>query len=397
MFFARSITHAVNFDDLHAQARRHLPKIVFDFIEGGVDGEEGLGRNTSAFAERTLVPRYGIQSQDPDLSITLFGRRYAKPFGIAPTGAIGLFRRGGDVMLARAARDADIPFIQSGMSSASIEEVGAVAPEHAWFQLYVAGERRIAWDMVARADDAGFQALVVTMDIPGSVKRERNLKNGISGAKPLSPSLKGKIEALRHPSWLADYFGGPGYIAANWAKYAPAGANAAEIMAFVAKNLPTAVTWDDIAEIRKRWPRALVVKGIMHPADALRAANLGVDGILVSNHGGRQLDRSVAPIDVLPAIRDAVGDQATVLVDSGIRRGADIVTALALGAKACFVGRWTLYGLVAGGEAGAAHAVSMIRDEVATVMTQLGTPSIAAIGPDCLMWDDRDPRRNTRA
>jgi (S)-mandelate dehydrogenase len=391
-----TITKAINFDDLRRAAKRHLPKIAFDFIEGGVDAEEGIARNEEMFKPRRLVPRYGIDVRTIDASVPLFGQRFSQPWGIAPTGAAGLFRNGSDIMLARAAKSANVPFILSGMGCASIEDLAEIAPEHTWFQLYMAKDRSISWDMVARAKAAGFSTLVITVDIPGHGKRERNLRNGFAAARPLRPALKAQAETLLHPSWLAGYLRGPALTASHWQRYAPEGAVGQEVLAFVATQIPAPVTWDDIAHLRKIWPRNLVVKGVMHPADAVRCANLGVDGVLVSNHGGRQMDRAPAPIEVLPAIHEAVGDRITLLFDSGIRRGADIVTALASGAKFCFVGRWTLYGVAAGAEAGAAHAVDMINSEVRTVMTQMGAPDIATLGPEFLMWDDGAYGRNAR-
>jgi (S)-mandelate dehydrogenase len=390
-----AIEKAINFDDLRRAAKRRLPKIAFDFIEGGVDGEEGLPHNEAAFARHRLVPRYLIDAMKPDQSTTLFGRKYAHPFGIAPTGGAALFRPGADIMLAKAARDANIPFIISGASTATIEEVAAIAPEHSWYQLYNARDHAIADDMVIRSERAGLSTLVLTVDVPGHSNRERNRRNGF--ARPLKPSLAAKIEALTHPAWLAGYVRAPGLRTSNWVKYAPADASPDEVLDFMSKHHPTAFTWDDVIRIRKLWPRPLVIKGIMHPADAVRAASLGVDGLMISNHGARQLDRAPSPIEVLPAIRDAVGDKMTLMFDSGIRRGADIITALSLGAKFAFVGRWTLYGVSAGGQAGANHAVDMIRKEVAYVMAQMGAPDIASLGPDFLMWDDReDLKRNRR-
>lgn len=307
-----------------------------------------------------------------------------------------MFRVGGDAMLAHAAKLANIPFIISGMSTATIEELASVAPEHCWYQLYMARDRKVADDMVARAKAAGITTLVVTVDVPGSGKRERNLRNGFQMVRTVKPTLTVKIEALRHPAWLWEYFNGPGLTASNWEKYTPGGAGGKAALDFVSTQMPTASTWDDIQRIRKTWTGNLVLKGIMHPEDAKQAAAYGVDGLMVSNHGGRQLDRSPAPLEVLPAIRDAVGDKMTVMFDSGIRRGADIVTAMALGATFCFVGRWTLYGVAAGGQAGANHAVHMISDEVQKVMTQMGLPDIATAGPDYLMWDDQQPGRNWR-
>lgn len=381
------IEHAINFDDLRRRAKRRLPRIAFDFIEGGVDGEEGLDHNEQAFQRQRLVPRYLIDASKPDLKTTIFGRTYAAPFGIAPTGAAALFRAGADLMLAKAARDADVPFIISGASTATMEEVAAVAPDHAWYQVYNARDAKITDDMVMRADRCGLSALVITVDVPGHVNRERNRRNGF--ARPMKPTWGAKFEALAHPGWLMEYATAPALTGSNWIKYAPPGANATQVLDFLATQHPTPFTWDDVARIRKLWPRALVIKGIMHASDAVKAAALGVDGVMVSNHGARQLDRAVAPVEVLPMIADAVGDRMTVMLDSGIRRGSDVLTSLCLGAKFVFVGRWTLYGVAAGGQAGADHAVKMIRSDVATTMTQLGAPAIASLGPDFLFRDGR--------
>jgi L-lactate dehydrogenase (cytochrome)/(S)-mandelate dehydrogenase len=379
----------INFDDLRRAAKRRLPKIAFDFIEGGVDGEDGIVRNETAFGRHLLVPRYGVDVSDVDPGVTLFGQRYAQPWGIAPTGAIGLFRPGGDGMLARAAGAAGVPFVLSGMATATIEAIAPLAPGHVWFQLYLAKDRSISWDMLTRAKAAGVSTLLVTVDIPGHAKRERNLRNGFAAARPLAPSLRAQIETLRHPRWLAGYLRAPALTASMWERYVPGERSGPPTLAFVGSQMPSPATWDDIAEIRRRWSGALVVKGLMHPADAVRAANLGVDGVLVSNHGGRQLDRSAAPIDMLPRVRDAVGGRLTLLYDSGIRRGADIVTALAMGASMCLVGRWTLYAVAADGERGAQAAVGMISDEVRSVMTQVGARDVGALGPDILFDADR--------
>jgi L-lactate dehydrogenase (cytochrome)/(S)-mandelate dehydrogenase len=391
------IEKAINYDDLRDMARRRLPRIMFDFIEGGVDGEQGLTRNLDAFQNWALVPKYMVDVADVDSSTTLFGRTYSHPFGIAPTGAAGLFRTGADMMLARAAKAANIPFIMSGAATATIEELGKVAPQHGWYQLYMARDRNIADDMIRRAEAQGFPALVLTVDVPAMAKRERNLRNGFS--RPLKPTLSSKLEALAHPGWLMEYFTVTRHrhIVPNWAPYAKSGASPHEVADFFSGQTRNSSSWDDIARIRKLWPRTFIIKGIMHPEDARRAAALGVDGIMVSNHGARQLDRAPSPIEVLPAIRDAVGDKVTVMLDSGVRRGADIVTALAMGAKFVFVGRWTLYGVAAGAEAGANHAVAMIANEVRGVMTQMGAPTIDTIGPDFLFWDNpEDLRRNRR-
>ena len=246
--------------------------------------------------------------------------------------------------------------------------------------------------MIARARDAGLSTLVLTVDVPVGSNRERNKRNGFG--RPLKLSLRTKFEALRHPAWMAGFmkYGEP--LFSNWAPYAPKGASNGDVANLVAQQTYAPLTWTDVERFRAIWPRNFVIKGIMDVRDAQRAAELGVDGIMVSNHGARQIDKSPSPVEVFPAIRDAVGDRMTLMIDSGIRRGSDVVAALCLGAKYCFVGRATLYGAVAGGTAGAAKALAIFRNEIDMTLAQMGAPNLAALGPDFLFTDD--PLRNRR-
>jgi (S)-mandelate dehydrogenase len=389
-----NLSDCINLDDLRVLAKKRLPKVVYDFIEGGVDDEDGLARNEDAFRRRALAPRYLVDVSSLDQSVTLFGRTYSGPYGIAPTGGIGNYRRGGDLMLARAARDANIPFIMSGAATASMEDLAATAPDHGWYQIYTARDRSIAEDQIKRAMDLGLNALVVTVDVPTSANRERNRRNGFG--RPLRLSLTNKFDALRRPLWFKDYMAHGIAMLENWRAYAPTGADAAEVGEFFSTQLPNSVTWKDIETFRKLWPRTLIVKGIMRTDDAIRAAEAGVDGIIVSNHGARQLDRAVSALDVLPRLDAAVGDRVTLMMDGGVRRGADIVIALASGAKFVFLGRPTLYGAIAGGDAGAVKAVRILHDEVNKVMAQIGCPVLSEIGPDALHWETDDITRNAR-
>ncbi|MBN9264518.1 MAG: alpha-hydroxy-acid oxidizing protein [Hyphomicrobium sp.] len=387
-----------NYDELRRLAKRRLPKIAYDFIEGGADGEEGLDRNFQGFSRYSLVPRYLIDVSKRDLSTELFGRRYSSPVGIAPTGLAALFRPGADLMLARAARDANVPFIMSGTGTASIEDLGREAPDHGWYQLYAAKDKTISDDMIRRSKDAGLKTLVFTVDVPVHSNRLRNKRNGMS--RPLKMPLKTKIEALMHPGWMLDYYrsGGPPMFP-NWAPYAGPGAqnDADKVAAFVASQTTPPMTWDDVKRFRDLWPHNFVLKGIMHPRDAERAKEAGVDGIMVSNHGARQLNTAPSPVEVFPAIRDAVGDKMTLMLDSGVRGGSDVATALCLGAKFVFVGRMTLYAVAAGGERLASRALEIVRNELDLTMGQMGAPDIASLGPDFLMWDDpEDLKRNRR-
>jgi (S)-mandelate dehydrogenase len=377
------IGDAVNIDDLRRFARRRLPRVVFDFIEGGVEDEHCLETNETSFARHRLVPRYLVDISRRDQSASLFGQTYASPFGIAPTGLAALFRADCDLILAQAAAAANIPFIMSGASTASIEAAAQVAPANTWYQLYAARDKKISEDLIRRARDSNLSTLVLTVDVPVSSKRERNLRNGFE--LPLKLKWSKSLEALMHPRWIASYLrrGIPRFD--NWAPYARPGANGKEIAAFVARQIPCSVNWRDLENFRRLWPRHLVVKGIMHPDDAVQAAQIGVDGIMVSNHGGRQLDRAPAPLEMLPVICAAVGDKVAVMLDSGVRRGADILTALCLGARFVFVGRATIYGTVAGGLPGAHKAIEILRKEIDLVMGQIGCPSLDGLGPGFLL------------
>ena len=388
----------LNYDDLRRLAKRRLPKIAFDFIEGGLDDEIGLDRNRWGFERHRIVPKYMVDVSKREQKTELFGQTYSSPVGISPTGGAALFRPGADLMLAEAARKANVPFIMSGSSTGSIEDLARLAPEHGWYQLYAAKDKTISYDMIRRCKDAGLSTLVITVDVPVHSNRERNRRNGMT--RPLRLPLKTKLEALLHPGWMYHFYANGGQpMFPNWAPYAGPGAekDAEKVAAFQSTQTTPALDWSDIEKFRELWPRKMVLKGVMHPKDAERSAKIGVDGLMVSNHGARQLDRAPSPVEVLPAIRDAVGDKMTLMLDSGIRRGSDVVTALCLGAKFCFVGRMTLYGVAAGGEPMAGRALEILRNEVDLVMGNMGAPSIAALGPDFLMWDDEaDLRRNTR-
>lgn len=385
----------VNIEDLRKLAKKRLPKIAYDFIEGGTDDEVGLVTNESAFRKARLVPRYLVDVSVRDQSTTLFGRTYSSPIGIAPTGLAGLFRHGADLMLAEAARDANVPFIMSGAATGSIEDLGRIAPDHGWYQLYSAKDQAISEDMIKRAADAGLRTLVFTVDVPEGSNRERNTRNGFG--RPLRLSLRSKIDALMHPAWMMQWLRHGTPFFDNWAKYAGPGADADKVSDFVAYNNRAPMTWKHVERYRELWKGNFVLKGIMHPDDAVRAHAMGVDGVMVSNHGARQLDNAPSPLEVLPAIRDAVGDKMTVMFDGGIRRGIDALIALCTGAKFVFVGRPTLYGVTAGGKPGADAALGIFRREIDISMAQLGVTKIADLGPQFLMWkDEEDLRRNRR-
>jgi len=393
------IDSAINIDDLRRLAKRRLPKIMFDFIEGGVEDEVGLRTNANAFRDLRLVPRYYVDTAKREQKATLFGRTYASPFGIAPTGMAGAFRRDAELYLSQAAKDADVPYLMSGASNASMEQGAKLAGKNLWYQIYGARDRKVAADLVKRAIDLGLTTLAVTCDVPVSSNRERNRRNGF--VRPLRMTLPTILEAMLHPAWVINYYRTGGLpMLGNWQPYAPNNATPDEVADLFAKQTPDpSQTWGDLEAIRNAWPGKLLLKGVMHPEDARIATNMGVDGLIVSNHGGRQLDMMPSPLDMLPMIRAAVGPDVPLLLDSGVRRGSDIVAALCMGADFVLTGRATLYGATAGGLDGVKKAVSILQREIDLVMGQLGALNLDALGPQFLLDTVRaeEERRNTGA
>jgi L-lactate dehydrogenase (cytochrome)/(S)-mandelate dehydrogenase len=393
------IDSAINIDDLRRLAKRRLPKIMFDFIEGGVEDEVGLRTNANAFRDLRLVPRYYVDTSKREQKATLFGRTYASPFGIAPTGMAGAFRKDAELFLAQAAGEADIPYLMSGAANASMEQGAKLAPKNLWYQIYGARDRSVAADLVKRAIDCGVTALAVTCDVPVSSNRERNRRNGF--VRPLRMTLPTILEAMLHPAWVYNYWRSGGLpMLGNWQPYAAKGATPDQVADLFAGQTPDpSQTWRDLEAIRRAWPGKLMLKGVMHPEDARIATSMGLDGLIVSNHGGRQLDMMPSPLDMLPMIRAAVGPDVPLLLDSGVRRGSDIVAALCMGADFVLTGRATLYGATAGGLAGVKKAVSVLQREIDLVLGQIGAVDLSALGPQFLLDTVRadEERRNSGA
>lgn len=387
------LSKVVTVDDLREAARRRLPRICFDFIDGGVEGERCLARNRAVFESYALLPRYLVDVSERDQRATLLGRTYDSPFGISPTGAAGLWRPGADDMLARVAAKANIPFALSAAASTSIEDGARIAGPNVWLQLYGTRRREISHQLIARAAELGVETLVLTVDVPVIPRRERSIRNGYS--RPIRLRASNVIDGLRHPAWLAGYLrSGAGLpVMPNMQPYARPGASRNEVAELFATQTPAAdQTWADLEDYRSRWPGKLLIKGVLHPDDAQRAADLGADGVIVSNHGGRQLDWAPSPLEVLPAIRAAVGEEFAVVLDSGVRRGTDVLVALCLGADFVFSGRSTLYGVAAFGEAGARRAVELLRTEIDLNLGQIGCVELADLGPHRLLGrSDRRP------
>lgn len=374
---------ALTYDDLRKMAKRRIPRIIFDYIEGGLGEEEGIAANRRAFSRYKIVPRYLVDVSKRNQKVSLFGQQFDGPFGIAPTGMSGMSRRGADRMLAETARDRNVPFVLSGLATAPIESIAAVAPDHVWYQLYGSRDREVARRIARRAADAGVKTLVITVDIPTAPKRERDIRNGF--VRPYRPSPSAFFEAMLHPAWIYEYlrYGIPRFE--NWVEPDKPNSTAKDVMAFLGTQHPAGFTWEDLEYYRKTWDGRLVLKGVLSAHDARRAKEIGVDGIIVSNHGGRQLDRAVHPLDVFPEIRAAVGPDYTLMLDSGIRCGADIVTAYSMGAQYVFVGRATLYGVAAWGHAGGLRAIDLLRHEIDLFLAQIGYPDINSVSPDVLM------------
>jgi (S)-mandelate dehydrogenase len=385
-----SLDSLVSIADLRRQAKVRLPRMVYDYIEGGCDDELGLIENEDAYKSYRLVPRYLIDVSQRDARATVGGQSFSMPFGIAPTGNAGMFRHDADRLLAAEAAAANVPFILSSASNASIEDVMQVAPEHTWFQLYGIRDIEISRDMIRRARELGVRALVLSIDVPAHSNRERNRRSGFVHPLKITPSMI--FQTLTHPDWALDYFrnGGLPYMG-NFRPYAAQKASPSDVADLFVEQFPSpGLDWSFAEMVRQDWPRKLFVKGILHPADAVRAAAIGADGVIVSNHGGRQLDRALSSLDAFPSIRAAVGDKVELMLDGGIRRGSDIAIACCLGARFLFAGRPTLYGASVGGRAGIKKALDIFAREFDLALAQIGCPAAKDLGSQFL-------RRSMRA
>ena len=382
-FSGRDLSRVLNIADLREVARRRIPHFVFEYVEGGAEDENTLRCNRRAFEELSFIPQTLVDTTARSHRIELFGQPSTAPLIIAPTGMSGMIYPQADIALARAAASVGIPFCLSTVSTTRLEDVAASAGGRLWMQLYVMRDRAVAEDIMRRADAAGFEALVFTTDANVFGSREWDRR---SYRAPGKPTLRAMLDTLRHPRWMWDVLireGMPRFR--NFESFLPpGGATAVGGSTIIPKMFAPSITWDDIAWIRRHWQRKLIIKGVLSVADAQRAANLGCDGIVLTNHGGRQLDSCVAPIQVLPEIVEAVGNRMTVIVDSGFRRGTDIAKALALGAHAVMIARATLYGVAADGERGVRLALDILLSELDRVLGQLGVRSIPELGPHLL-------------
>lgn len=375
----RAIRNCITIDDLRGAARRRLPKLVFDFIDGGARDEGALADNRRALDAWHLMPRVGIDVSRRQPGTTLLGRPIAMPLVLGPTGLAGLYRPGGEMLACRAAIAAGIPFCLSTNSIASIEAVAADVPGgDRWFQLYPLRDRDLMGDMLRRAATSGFETLCFTVDLPIQGRRERDVRNGFS--LPLRPTVRTAWDVIRRPAWLY----GLGRNPVSFGNFAKPGE--AERVTSIAQHVATlfdpSADWALIAQVRKGWSGPFVVKGVMHPDDARAAVRAGADAVIVSNHGGRQLDAVQGTCAALPGVVAAVQGEAEVLLDGGIRRGTDILKALALGARACMIGRPFLWGLAAAGEAGVRRAIEILAAELDEAMALAGVRHLGELSDD---------------
>lgn len=365
--------------DLRARARRRLPGFAFEYADGGAGSDGNIARNRAALDAVELMPRYGRVAEPSPTGTKILGRAYSAPFGVAPIGGPGTTLPGAETHLAAAAQHAGVPYVLGVLSGLTVERAAELAPDVLWLQLYrfARDGHRIGLDLVDRAAAAGVHALVLTMDTPVRTTRPREVRSGI--ATPFRLSARLRLDALSSPPWMLALarHGMPRF--ASVAPYLRAGAGLAEAAEFVRRESGGAFTWDEVALYRERWRGPLVVKGVLDPGDAERAAALGVDGILVSNHGGRQIEALPAAIDALPAVARAVGGRAQVLMDSGVQSGVDVARAVALGADAALAGKAFLWSLGALGPAGPGHLIDLVTEELGATLGQLGCPDAAAL------------------
>ena len=377
----RRLSRCFNVADLRLLAKKRLPKGIFEYIDLGTEDGIALRDNRQAFERLRLTTRFLVDLRERDFGTEVFGRRLEIPLGIAPTGIAGLCWYDAEVALAEAARSAGIPFTLAQPALTPMERIADVGGQ-IWFQIYMWAEVDHCYSMIERAHGLGYEALVITIDSGLGRIREHNERNGFSF--PFKPNVRATASLLRRPGWLTTML-----LRTLATSGLPANANyPPEYQRFISRqdsprpHRHEGMQWTEVGRIREMWTRTLIVKGILNAGDAVRAVEQGADGIVVSNHGGRSMDSAIATIDVLPEIVEAVGDKTTVILDSGIRRGSDIVKALARGADMVMVGRAALYGVAAGGRAGAEMAIEVLRNEFEKTMGYVGCRTIAEVDPD---------------
>jgi isopentenyl diphosphate isomerase/L-lactate dehydrogenase-like FMN-dependent dehydrogenase len=369
------LDRAASIDDLRTRSKRRIPRFAFDLVDGGAESERNMRRNSEAFEEVELTPRYMVDVSKIDTRATLFGQTYNLPFGMAPIGMLNAFWPDADMILARLCARENIPYVASSAASTTLERLAKAADGNGWFQLYVSSDASVTEGLIARAEAAQYEVMMVTADVPAAGKRDRDIRNQLAVPFRITPEVVAGLMA--NPLWsLTTLMHGKPNIA-NYADLLQSATSYADVQ----KTLITpGFTWENLKHLRERWKGKLLVKGILHPSDAVKCADLGCDGIIVSNHGGRQVAFGPPTIEALPPIAEALGGRMKIILDSGIRRGADILRAKALGADFTFTGRALAYGVGAGGAAGAQRAMEILNLELVRALGQLGSASFDSVG-----------------
>ncbi|SHJ66619.1 (S)-mandelate dehydrogenase [Palleronia salina] len=373
------LDRAASIDDLRAMAKRRIPRFAFDLVDGGAESERNMRRNAEAFEEIELTPRYMTDVGRIDTRARVLGQDFDLPFGMAPIGMLNAFWPEADVTLARLCKRANMPYVASSAASTTLERLAEAADGNGWFQLYVSADQGVTDGLVDRAEAAGYPVMMVTADVPAAGKRDRDIRNQLAVPFKFTPEVM--VQLAMNPRWSLESAAHGKPNIANYADLLKAATSYADVQ----KTLITpSFDWEDLKRLRARWKGKLLVKGILHAEDAAKCAELGCDGVVVSNHGGRQVAFGPPTIEALPAIADRVAGRMAVLVDSGIRRGADLLRAKALGADFCLTGRALAFGVGAGGAKGAERALDILRLELERALGQLGAGSFDAVGPEAL-------------
>lgn len=383
----RRLARAASVDDLREIARRRLPRGVFNYIDGAAEDEISAGRNVAAFRRLEFRPRVLRDVSDVDPSALLLGRRVALPLVLSPTGFPRVAHSQGELAVARAAARAGLPYVLSTLGTRSIEEVRAVSTGDLWFQVYVWRDKELLGEMLQRAAAAEYSTIVITVDTAVLGRRERDVRSGFT--LPPKLGLDTLLDGVLHPAWTWDFLRADPISFANVVgKSVGDGSDAVSLAAYMNSQFDPALSWDDIDWFRERWAGKVVLKGIQTVADALLAAERGVDAIALSNHGGRQLDGAPPPIELVAPVREAVGDRLEILCDGGVRRGSDVVKAAALGANGAMSGRAYLYGLGAGGERGVDHVLFLLDESIRRTLALVGARTFEELGPELVAWRD---------
>ena len=374
-------------EDLRALARRKVPKAFFEYADGGSYNEETLRANRAELEPIKLRQRVMVDVSERSLATTIVGQKVSAPFALAPIGLCGMQYGDGEILSAQAAEEAELPFILSTMSINSIEQVAEATTKPFWFQLYVIRDRGFSKDILSRAAKAGCSALVLTVDLQVLGQRHRDIRNGMT--VPPQIRIKNIIDMATKPEWVFSILKGKSKTFGNLAGHVKGMDDVTSLAQWTNHQFDPALNWKDVDWIKKIWPGKLIIKGILDVEDAKTAVKLGADAVIVSNHGGRQLDGAPSSISALPPIAQAVGSDTEVLFDGGIRTGSDMLRALALGAHACLIGRAYIYGLGAGGKAGVAKAIDILKKELSVAMALTGTTRVSDIGPQVIVGGER--------